>query len=178
MTKEQIQAEAIDRARNGQSFSNYPAIFAGFMAKGIAEADIKPRENVFTFNAWKALGRSVKRGEHGVKVMTFITVDGKSEIDESTGAETVTAGYRKPHVTTVFHVSQTESTAERELRLAQSRPLGSGPLHWPRAKRLRHARAIARFERRASDFRNNGGFDPGEYAADQWSAADCPSDNS
>jgi len=30
----------------------------GFAAKGIPESEIKPRENVFTFNAWKALGSS------------------------------------------------------------------------------------------------------------------------
>ncbi len=44
-----------ERARASQALTNFPAIYRGFMAKGIAEADIKPRENVFTFNAWKAL---------------------------------------------------------------------------------------------------------------------------
>ena len=93
MTKQEIQAEAIDRAQTGQSLMNYPAIYAGFMAKGITEADILPRENVFTFNAWKALGRSVKKGEHGVKVVTFITCMGAVR-DPSTGEEraTPTAG--------------------------------------------------------------------------------------
>jgi hypothetical protein len=66
MTKTAIEAGALDRARNGETMTNYPAIFAGFIEKGIPEYDIKPRENVFTFHAWKALGRSVKRGEHGV----------------------------------------------------------------------------------------------------------------
>jgi hypothetical protein len=50
------QQEALDRAQQGQALTNYPAICEGFIAKGIAEADIKPRENVFTFNAWKAPG--------------------------------------------------------------------------------------------------------------------------
>jgi hypothetical protein len=72
MTKSEMQAEALANARAGQSAMNYAAIFEGFIAKGIAEADIKPRENVFTYHAWKALGRSVKRGEHGIKVVTFI----------------------------------------------------------------------------------------------------------
>jgi hypothetical protein len=107
-----IQHEALDRAKTGQTLSNYPAIFEGFMAKGIAEADIKPREKVFTFNAWKALGRSVKRGEHGVRVVTFITCSGKSDIDQASGEETKTT-YRRPHTTTVFHISQTELTSER-----------------------------------------------------------------
>lgn len=51
--------EALTRAVSGQSCSNFPAIFAGFAAKGIPESEIEPRENVFTFNAWKALGRVV-----------------------------------------------------------------------------------------------------------------------
>src|SRR5947208_12156767 len=108
MTKTEMQAEALDRARNGMSWSNYPGIFEGFMAKGIAESDIKPRENVFTFHAWKALGRSVKKGEHGVKVVTFITVAGKVDIDQETGHVAgefkTSTTYRRPHTTTVFHI--------------------------------------------------------------------------
>lgn len=50
------QIEALSRAVNGLSLGNYPAIFGGFMAKGIPEAEIKPRENVFTYQAWRALG--------------------------------------------------------------------------------------------------------------------------
>src|ERR1700676_2086110 len=66
------KGDALQRAISGQSLSNFPAIFRGFAAKGIPESEIKPRENVFTFDAWKALGRVVRRGEHGVKVTTFI----------------------------------------------------------------------------------------------------------
>jgi DNA repair protein RadC len=116
MTKAEMQNEALDRARAGQSLTNYNAIFAGFAAKGIPEADIKPRENVFTFHAWKALGRSVKRGEHGVKVVTFVDATAQ-ERDPSTGEEK-SVSYRRPHSTTVFHISQTEPTSEREARRA------------------------------------------------------------
>lgn len=105
-TLPQRQQEALDRATTSASFANYPAIFEGFLAKGIAEADILPRENVFTFNAWKAKGRSVKRGEHGVRMVTFIEIDGK--VDPVTGEKA--EGYRRPHTTTVFHISQTEPT--------------------------------------------------------------------
>jgi len=100
------QQQALTRAQSGQSLANYPAIFEGFMAKGIPEDDIRPRENVFTFNAWKALGRSVKKGEHGVKVLTWVTATGKRV--EATEGEAQAAGYRFPKTTTVFHVSQTE----------------------------------------------------------------------
>jgi hypothetical protein len=64
----------------------------------------------------------------------------------------------------VFHISQTESTAERDARLAASRPLGSGPLDWPRSKRLAHARKV----RRMSAPVDPGYVDPGELAADRW----------
>jgi hypothetical protein len=101
----EVRQEALTRAVSGQSFTNFHAIFQGFAAKGIPESEIKPRENVFTFNAWKALGRVVRRGEHGVKVTTFIECKGK-ETDSDTGER---KSFRRPWTTTVFHVSQTEA---------------------------------------------------------------------
>ena len=100
----QSQVESLKRAVYGQSLSNFPAIFQGFIAKGIPESEIRPRENVFTFDAWKALGRYVRKGEHGVKVVTFIESKSK-EIDRDTGERKV---IRRPWTTTVFHISQTE----------------------------------------------------------------------
>jgi antirestriction protein ArdC len=100
---EQEREEALTRAVSGQTMSNYPAIFQGFIAKGIPESEIRPRENVFTFDAWKALGRYVRKGEHGVKVMTFIEC---SKEDKETGEKD---SFRRPWTTTVFHVSQTEA---------------------------------------------------------------------
>jgi hypothetical protein len=109
MDKATLQAEALSHAVSGQSFSNYPAIITGFTAKGVPGADIKPRENVFTFNAWKALGRSVKKGEHGVQVVTFIDCTPKS--DSGDGGDKPKS-YRRPWTTTVFHVTQTEPSIE------------------------------------------------------------------
>lgn len=83
---------------------NYPAIISGFMAKGIPAEEILPRENVFTFHAWKALGRSVKKGEHGVWVVTFIPC---TRENRETGEKET---YKRPWTSTVFHVSQTRST--------------------------------------------------------------------
>jgi len=102
---ESVRQEALTRAISGQTMSNYPAIFQGFVAKGIPESEIRPRENVFTFNAWRALGRTVRRGEHGVKVLTFIDRASK-EVDRDTGEPKV---IRLAWNTTVFHVSQTEA---------------------------------------------------------------------
>lgn len=101
MNNSAIQTEALNRARGGQSMGNYATIFAGFAAKGIAADDIKPRENVLTFHAWKALGRVVKKGEHGVKVCTFVN----AARDDDSGK---TKPIRKMKAATVFHISQTE----------------------------------------------------------------------
>ena len=88
--------EALTRARAGDVNSNYGPIFEGFLAKGLRFDDIRPRENVLTFNAWKALGRVVRRYEKGVSIVTWIEVtkDGQRS--------------RRPKTTTVFHISQTE----------------------------------------------------------------------
>lgn len=109
--KTQLQQEALTRAISGQSLSNFPAIFDGFLAKGIAEDQIKPRENVFSFQAWKAQGRHVKRGEHGVKVATVRDIR-KSVVDAQTG-EKREESYSVPWMATVFHISQTEPDEPR-----------------------------------------------------------------
>ncbi len=95
------QSEALSRATNGESLLNYPAILEGFAAKGITDAE--PRVNVFTYNAWKAKGRQVLKGEHGVKVVTWIACKSK-DIDPKTGER---KQFKRPKSATVFHISQT-----------------------------------------------------------------------
>jgi hypothetical protein len=113
-SKEEMQQEALTRAANGQSFTNWPTIIAGFAAKGIPESDILPRENVFTYHAWRALGRQVRRGEHGVKVVTFVSCKRKEDKDgvatnDVDGTDKPNRGaFRRPWTATVFHVSQTD----------------------------------------------------------------------
>lgn len=101
MTKQEIAMEALDRAENNASETNYETIFNGFMAMGINKDDIEPRVNVFTFNAWKAKGRYVKKGEKGVRVITYIQADKKEEDSEEIKK------VLKKRQTTVFHISQT-----------------------------------------------------------------------
>ena len=100
--RDEERVEALSRAVHGQSFGNFPAIFSGFAARGIPEPEIRPRENVFTYDAWRALGRYVRKGEHGVKVATIISCERENK--ETGEKET----YSRPWTTTVFHVSQTE----------------------------------------------------------------------
>lgn len=106
MNKQIIAQEALNRATSNQSESNYDAIFEGFMDKGISPNDIHPRENVFTYHAWRAKGRQVRKGEHGVKIITMIPVK-----DKETGKQ-ATDGDGRPKFrakrATVFHISQTD----------------------------------------------------------------------
>jgi hypothetical protein len=107
-SREEMQQEALSRATGNQSMANWGAIFAGFAAKGIPEQEIKPRENVFTYHAWRALGRQVRRGEHGVKITTWVPAAGKEETDPDTGEKKEGSGFRVCKSATVFHVSQTD----------------------------------------------------------------------
>ena len=108
LTKEEIQQNALRNAVEGESMANYDAIFAGFTAKGIPEDQIRPRENVFTFNAWKTLDRYVRKGEHGVRVATRIEYE---KTNQETGEVEM---YSRPKATTVFHISQTEVSNEQQ----------------------------------------------------------------
>lgn len=104
----QIEAEALDRAQSGQSLSNFPAILEGFAAMGIAEAEILPRVNVFSYRAWRAKGRQVRKGEHGVKVLTYLPTDRK--VKQADGSIKVESG-KRPWRATVFHITQTDPIA-------------------------------------------------------------------
>src|SRR5438067_277817 len=105
-SREQIQQEALSRAASGQSLANWPAILAGFTAKGIPESDVRPRENVFTYHAWRALGRQVRRGEHGVKVVTFVdtgrTDEAPADAADGTDKPANRRAGRRPWTATVF----------------------------------------------------------------------------
>lgn len=106
--KQQAMAdEALARARGSLAMSNYPAIVQGFIDKGIPASDIEPRVNVLTYQAWRAAGRQVRKGEHGVKVVTWIPVT-RTETNSETG-ESETREGKRPWTATVFHFSQTDT---------------------------------------------------------------------
>jgi antirestriction protein ArdC len=101
----------LSNAKADRSLMNYPAIFEGFAEMGIALDDIQPRENVFTYNAWLALGRQVRKGAHGVKVLTWIKAEGKDGNKDAapTEANVESHAFRFARSTTVFHISQTDA---------------------------------------------------------------------
>lgn len=95
-----IRQASLDRALQSPSLTNYPTIVAEFTARGIPADQIEPRRNVFTYNAWLALGRQVRRGEHGVRICVWI--------DTGEGED----AKRIPRHSTVFHVSQTDEVTK------------------------------------------------------------------
>ena len=100
---EALQAKTYGRAAGGRPNANYVAIMQGFMAKGLSADEIEPRVNVFTYNAWRAKGRQVRRGEHGVAVVTWITIKHREpDADGTYGAS------KRQKRATVFHESQTD----------------------------------------------------------------------
>jgi hypothetical protein len=110
--RSEMQQEALARATSGQSLANFPAIFAGFMAKGIPESDIQPRINILAYEAWRALGRQVRRGEHGVRVTTFVPMEKKTgESDPETGEDKRVKLGRRAWTAVVFHINQTDPIA-------------------------------------------------------------------
>lgn len=102
-TKEQV--EALGRALHNVSFFNYATIVYGFVWKGIEHSEIIPRENIFTYSAWLALGRQVQKGEKGVQILTMKLGDKKDANGNKTGDK-----YKFFGKTTVFHISQTKGT--------------------------------------------------------------------
>ncbi len=98
MTSEEKQA-ALDKVLSSASYANYPAIFDGFMERGFSPEDIRPRENIFTYRAWQAQGRQVKRGEKGVRISSWIPMNKKGDEKSKT---------MRHRIVSVFHVDQTE----------------------------------------------------------------------
>jgi antirestriction protein ArdC len=96
------QKEALNRATTNASLANYPAIYEGFLARGLAFDDIRPRENVLSYNAFQAVGRQVRKGEKGVKIVTWI--EGEKE-DKKTGKS---EKFKFSRTVSVFHISQTD----------------------------------------------------------------------
>ena len=96
-----IQEAALRRAEDNSSVANEVSVIEQFVDRGLDADDVLPRVNVLTYNAWRAKGRQVRRGERGVRITTWIPVERK------TPSGKVKDGVR-PKSASVFHVSQTD----------------------------------------------------------------------
>lgn len=106
MTTHEMQSQALSRAQNCRGAGNMLIVFHEFQQRGIHIDDILPGENVLTFNAWKALGRCVCKGEKGVCLVSWVPC---GKVDPETGkSESV-----RPKNAYVFHISQTKPIGDK-----------------------------------------------------------------
>jgi antirestriction protein ArdC len=115
-----MQRDALDRAEHGRTCGNDLLIITAFAARGI---DASPRVDCFTFNAWKALHRHVRKGEHGVHVPVYVTVTDQDKNDP----EKIHV-HKVPTGATVFHVSQTDPDGDKPAIVIVD-PLTGATLH-------------------------------------------------
>jgi hypothetical protein len=121
------QIEALDRATNGHS-KNDEFVYAMLSLAGYA--DVQPRVNCLTFNAWKAAGRSVKKGEKGLGVTVWIPCKDKdAKPDPKTGEARKSM---RPKTTYIFHIDQTQPIGTKQEAPAEpSAPAETGMIIAP-----------------------------------------------
>lgn len=95
---------ALERIQSGFS-GNDVFVIEAFAAAGIPPEEIDPRNNVLTFNAWKAKGRRVAKGATSLRVTVWIPVSENSKPKE--GEEKKEGQRMYPTTARLFHVSQT-----------------------------------------------------------------------
>jgi hypothetical protein len=111
--RKETAIETLERIEHGDNTANHQAIIDAFVARGIPAEEIVPRENVFTYQAWLALGRQVMKrpanipsGQYGVKIPV---------IREERDLETKQVIKRITTFATVFHISQTHEIGTKPL---------------------------------------------------------------
>jgi hypothetical protein len=77
----------------------------------------EPYADVFTFGRWRAQGRTVRRGEHGIRLTVYIAARRHDAIDDASGTEAGQAQpdaiRRYPRVSFVFCRCQTDALEAR-----------------------------------------------------------------
>ena len=100
--------ESLSRAIGTIQSQNDSVVEMHYAALGIHAT---PRVDVFTYNAWQALGRQVRKGEHGCRLTVWIHPSPSATNKEPKPF---------PKSTTVFHVSQTDAIDQTQDRLHEA----------------------------------------------------------
>ena len=103
------QIEALDRATNGHSKNDE---FVYNMLTLAGYSDVQPRVNCLTYNAWRAAGRSVKKGEKGLGVTVWIPCKDKDAKPDPTTGEARKS--MRPKTTYIFHIDQTQPIGTKQ----------------------------------------------------------------
>ena len=99
-------AVALLRIQSMQFGGNDVLVIRAFADADIAPEQIDPRQNVLTFNAWKALNRRVGKGAISVRVTVWIPVGDKAADEETSNDKPKRSGMR-PTTARLFQISQT-----------------------------------------------------------------------
>lgn len=111
-TKQEKQCEALERGRRYRVGGNDLRVITEFQGRGMNPHDIEtfgPDQNVWTYDAWQALGRQVRKGEKSVRITVYGSYESK-ERNEKTG-EPIIKSCRS--TACLFHITQTDAIAER-----------------------------------------------------------------
>ncbi len=100
-------AVALQRIQSMQFSGNDVLVIQAFADAGIDPEQIDPRNNVLTFNAWKALNRRVAKGAISVRVTVWIPVGEKADDGKTEDADKPKRTGMRPTMARLFHVSQT-----------------------------------------------------------------------
>ena len=102
-------AEALNRAQSGSSEKN--EMIAELWATDAGYPSPQARVNILTYAAWRALGRQVRKGEHGCKLETWIPCGPEPAPNERDENGKLKRRAMRRKLTTVFHEAQTDAVA-------------------------------------------------------------------
>ena len=103
MTQKMTETQA--RTFDGHSTANETIVLMELAAKGCTSCE--PYKDIFTYRRWQAQGFQVQKGEHGIKLTTYIPIH-KTDDD---GKQVQTG--RRPRTTTVFCACQVKPIEEK-----------------------------------------------------------------
>jgi len=97
-------------AETAKQFQGYSAMNAASIL-AVLHCDCEPYRDVFTYQRWQAQGFQVRKGEHGVRITTWIEASEKREPEAEPEAERKV--YRLPRAVVVFCRCQVDAKGGR-----------------------------------------------------------------
>lgn len=74
-------------ADDARTFDGYSLVNAGIVQVALAErgCSCQPYNDVFTFARWRAQGHTVRKGEHGIRLVVYVTAGATAqEVQDTT----------------------------------------------------------------------------------------------
>lgn len=97
-------------SRHAPNSNDIPVIME-FQTRGLSSDKVHtfgPEQNVYTYNAWQAKGRQVRKGERSVRCTVWIPVVVKGKPDAIRESDRKDRTRSRMHNACLFHISQTD----------------------------------------------------------------------